>query len=65
MSKRNKKQFAELLQAVGEQASLRAQEAIRSGITFEHFKKIADDSVIPKYESVLAGNSKKHIKIKK
>jgi hypothetical protein len=65
MSKRNKKQFAELLQAVGEQASRRAQEAMRNGITFEHFKKIADDSAIPKYESVLAGNKNIHTKIKK
>lgn len=59
MSKRNKKQFGELLLAVEEQVSRRAQKAIRNGITFEHYKKIADDSVVPKYESVLAGNKKK------
>ncbi|WP_157662770.1 hypothetical protein [Sulfuriferula sp. AH1] len=58
MSKSKKEQFAKLKQAVAETASLRAQEAVNNGIVFEYFKKIADDSVIPESESVLAGYKK-------
>lgn len=59
MSKSRKKEFEKLLQETREQTSLRAQEAIKRGVTFAHFKNIADNAVIPEYGSVLAGNVKR------
>jgi hypothetical protein len=58
MSKSKRKQFEKLKQAMIEQASLRAQEAVRRGLTFEHFKKIADDLDIPESVSIFAGYKK-------
>jgi hypothetical protein len=58
MSKSRKKEFEKILKEAGEQASSRAQEAIKRGVTFEYFKNIADNMVIPEYGSVLAGNVK-------
>jgi hypothetical protein len=58
MSKSRKKEFEKILKEAGEQASSRAQEAIKRGITFEYFKNIADNMVIPEYGSVLAGDVK-------
>lgn len=59
MSKSRKKEFEKLLQETKERASLRAQEAIKQGITFAHFKSIADNApAIPEHVSVFAGNVK-------
>lgn len=58
MSKSKKKQFEKLLQKARELASLRAQEAVKRGVTFEYFKHIADNADMPEYGSVLAGNIK-------
>jgi hypothetical protein len=58
MTKSKKERFAKSKQAELERVSSRAQEAVKNGIVFEYFKKIADDSVIPESESVLAGYKK-------
>lgn len=53
-TKLNKTQRARLAK---EQAAARnrVKVAVSSGVRFEHFKSIADDSVIPDGEHVLAG----------
>ena len=53
---KNKRSIHKMEMAKAKEVSLfRSQKAVEMGVTFANFKIIADDSVIPTTESVLAG----------